>query len=67
MPIKPQPLTLKCPKCHWSKCIEPKSDLADMSWGVAYSRCPKCGEQTQREEGCSALERVVSGVKQLFS
>jgi predicted nucleic-acid-binding Zn-ribbon protein len=65
--IAPQPFTIKCSKCHWSKCIEPKSDVVDMRWGVVYSRCPKCGEQTQREEGCCPSEAFLNKLKNLFS
>jgi uncharacterized protein (UPF0212 family) len=64
--IQPQPFTLKCPKCHWSKCIKPKGDVIDLSWGIGYSRCPKCGEQTQQEEGCGVLS-IFSVYRKIFN
>ena len=65
--IAPQPFTLKCPKCHWSKRIKPKSDAFDMSWGLEYASCPKCGAKTQRDTSSTPLESLVNGLKNIFS
>jgi len=48
--FKPEPFLLKCPNCGWSKMMYPESDVVDMSWGLEYFICPKCGTQTVREK-----------------
>ena len=66
MPIQPKPFTLKCPKCGWSKRIRPKSDVVDMSWGLAYVQCPECGASTERVEEADFFSDAVGTLKEIF-
>ena len=56
--IQPKPFTLKCPKCGWSKKIKPQSDVFDMSWGIEYKVCPKCGTPTEHVEESGTFETI---------
>ena len=46
MPIRPRPITYRCPKCQWSKTIQPRSD-ARMP-GDRVDTCPRCGHTDRR-------------------
>ena len=67
MPIKPNPFTIKCTKCSWSKRIYPKSDVVDSSWGIQYVCCPKCGAETVRAYDTSVVDGVLDSIKRLWS
>jgi len=59
MPIKPNPFTIKCTKCSWSKRIYPKSDVVDGSWGLEYVCCPKCGAETTKDYNASVFDAII--------
>lgn len=43
MPIRPKPVQLECPKCHWRGTFRPNSDAL---LGRPEDRpCPKCGHR----------------------
>ena len=55
--IQPKPYKLVCPKCGYSKNVNPKSDVlnpADM-----LSICPKCSVAMERKE--------LDGISKLFN
>lgn len=41
MPIRPKPIRLECPKCHWRGTLRPSSDA--MLGKPEDSPCPRCG------------------------
>ena len=46
MPIRPAPIQVECPKCHWRGTFRPSSDV--LLGGAKGGTCPKCGEQDLR-------------------
>lgn len=48
MPIKPPPLHLTCPQCHWHKRMDLPSDA--LSLPVIPERCERCGAQDLKFE-----------------
>lgn len=42
MPIPPPPRQYRCPACHWSKIVAPRSDVL-MPGHDIFHNCPKCG------------------------
>ena len=44
MPISPRPQTYRCPACHWSKAVMPRSDT--LMRGIDhFDTCPVCGHK----------------------
>ncbi len=41
MPIRPQPMRVSCPHCHWHTISAPRSDA--ISPGEWVTQCPRCG------------------------
>lgn len=42
MAVRPPPLTYRCPACHWSRTVTPRSDA--LIPGIDHFRaCPDCG------------------------
>ena len=41
MPIRPQPMRVRCPHCHWHTIVAPRSDAIRPSEWV--TQCPRCG------------------------
>ncbi len=41
MPIRPKPIRLECPKCHWRGTVRPNSDA--MLGKPEDIPCPECG------------------------
>ncbi|PKN49387.1 MAG: hypothetical protein CVU58_03885 [Deltaproteobacteria bacterium HGW-Deltaproteobacteria-16] len=41
MPIRPMPVTYRCPSCGWSKTTAPKSDA--LLPGDFFTKCQRCG------------------------
>ena len=60
MPIRPRPITYHCPKCQWSKTIQPRSDA--LMPGDRVDTCPRCGhtdlEETTQNRPASLLEKI---------
>lgn len=41
MPIRPQPMRVRCPHCHWHTIVAPRSDaISRREW---VTECPRCG------------------------
>lgn len=41
MPIRPQPMRVRCPHCHWHTIVAPRSDaIRPREW---VTQCPRCG------------------------
>ena len=43
MPIRPQPMRVSCPHCHWYTISAPRSDA--ISPGEWVTQCPRCGHE----------------------
>lgn len=46
--IQPSPYKLTCPKCGYSKNVQPKSDVLNPV--EEFSFCPKCKIKMERKE-----------------
>ena len=64
MPVRPMPLTYKCPKCHWQATTSPKSDV--IGPGDRYTECPRCHYATLEVAPASWLEVLVGQLKKPF-
>ncbi len=63
MPLPPPPLTYRCPSCHWSKTVVPRSDV--LMLGIDHFRaCPACGDQPLRSEPAGKVGVMVAELAQ---
>lgn len=52
MPVRPRPITYRCPACHWSKTVAPCSDA--LLPGIDhFSVCPACGHHPLETQAAS--------------
>jgi len=63
MPIKPHPVIISCPKCHWHTRYAPKSDAHIL--GMAEI-CPKCGNQHLTTRNASTVENMLANLTDPF-
>lgn len=69
MAVRPPPLTYRCPACHWSRTVAPRSDA--LISGIDHFRaCPDCGHSPleTRAAGTSwgALADLVGQISRLM-
>lgn len=60
MPIRPPPITYRCPECGWYKTVHPRSDVLTPR-EILLGRCPRCGHQhlVEKRGGESPWERFL--------
>jgi hypothetical protein len=69
MAVRPPPVTYRCPACHWSRTVAPRSDA--MIPGLDHFRaCPACGhsplETRAASGGWGALAELADQIKRLL-
>jgi hypothetical protein len=69
MAVRPSPLTYRCPGCHWSRTVTPRSDV--LIPGIDHLRaCPDCGhcplETRAAGTGWGALADLVGQISRLM-
>ena len=64
MPVRPQPMTYKCPNCGWKATTAPKSDVLEP--GDYYSECPRCHFKELEVKRASMLEAAASQLPRPF-
>ena len=58
MPVRPPPLTYRCPACHWSRTVAPRSDA--LIAGIDHFRaCPACGHGPLEMQAASAARATI--------
>lgn len=61
MPIPPRPHTYRCPACHWSKTVMPRSDA--LIPGIDhFSTCLACGHSPLETQAASAARATIAGL-----
>ena len=66
MPIPPRPHTYRCPACHWSKTVAPRSDVL-MPGIDHFEACPACGHQPLETQAARAtLAGLAEQIKRLL-
>lgn len=67
MPIPPRPHTWRCPACHWSKTVMPRSDV--LMLGIDhFDACPDCGHQPLETQAARApIAELVDQIKRLLA
>ena len=59
MPIPAPPATYRCPACHWSRTVAPRSDA--MIPGIDHFRaCPACGHSPLEMQAASAARATLA-------
>lgn len=68
MPIRPPPRLFRCPACHWSKTVAPRSDA--LTPADYFSSCPACGHAALDAKAAGALQgevaQVLGAIEQLW-
>ena len=65
MPIRPPPMTFRCPSCGWKKTTHPKSDALII--GIdCFTCCPQCGREDILQECASLPETALERLKRLL-
>ena len=68
MPIRPAPMHYRCPACHWSKTVAPRSDA--LTPADYFSSCPACGHAALDAKAAGALQgevaQVLGAIEQLW-
>lgn len=59
MPIKPQALLIRCPKCSWQTVHVPRSDAL---MEQPPDSCPDCGGQQLDTEPFGIVSAVISSI-----
>lgn len=61
MPVRPRTITYRCPACHWSKTVAPRSDA--LIPGIEYfDSCPACRHSPLETQAASAARATISGL-----
>lgn len=60
MPIPPRPHTYRCPACHWSKTVAPRSDVL-MPGIDHFDACPVCRHRPLETQTVSTARAMIVG------
>lgn len=61
MPIPPRPHTYRCPACHWSKTVAPRSDVL-MPGIDHFDACPACGHRPLETQAAGPVRVSLAGL-----
>jgi len=59
MPIRPQPVSIRCPHCDWHAVWQPRSDALSHN-DLPPERCPRCGTDELAADPAVPIDRLLS-------
>lgn len=60
MPVRPPPITYRCPACEWSHTVVPRSDA--LAPDEIVEICPVCGSMEIEQRTATAFEGATATV-----
>lgn len=62
MPIRPQPVSVRCPHCGWHTIWQPGSDALSYD-DLPPERCPHCGTDELVANPAGPIDRLLATLK----